>query len=345
MRGPGPSPQIGVTSDTEGAGSLRARYRGALLGTGVGDALGMPVEGMRREDIERRHGTLREMLEARLGRGTMTDDTHLAAALARALLDTGGTLDRDRVAERFAEVYDPERGYGGNTRRILASVASGERWTRAVERFRLPGGSWANGAAMRVTPVALASPRQPERVRAAARAQAQVTGHTHPVGRGAAELQALAVRAAVARAVPGEDLEPEGFLTEVREWADEWPTELEESLDWIQAHTDARPEELIRSVGTGARASRSVPAALWAFLSARGRPEETLIRAVNLGGDTDTVGAMAGAIAGAYAGSDALPDRWVEALEEGPHGRSELIRLADRLYEIADAGREPPGGR
>jgi ADP-ribosyl-[dinitrogen reductase] hydrolase len=52
---------------------------------------------------------------------------------------------------------------------------------------------------------------------------------------------------------------------------------------------------------------------------------------VRCGGDTDTIGAMAGAIAAARAGASAIPSGWLEALEEGPKGRSHVEMLAERL--------------
>jgi len=53
--------------------------------------------------------------------------------------------------------------------------------------------------------------------------------------------------------------------------------------------------------------------------------------AVRCGGDADTIGAMAGAVAAARTGASAIPSRWLDALDDGPKGRSHLERLADRL--------------
>ena len=307
---------------------LRDRFRGALLGTFVGDALGMPVEGL--HGMLRR-GEVREMLEARLGRGTYTDDTQLMIALAEGMLDgpRGGDLDLDRVAARFAANFDPARGYGGNTRRILAAFRRGEPWRGVVQARLLPGGSYANGAAMRVAPVALACYPEPSEVTRAAEAQGEVTGHTHPMGRFGARLVALAVLRALRRGVERRPFDFAGFVAEVRAPA---PDEFAAALDWIVDNPDSAPRHAARRLGTGLRASRSVPAALWAFASRAEDPEEVIVRAVNLGGDTDTIGAMAGALAGAYHGAEALPQRWLEALENGDKGRDYVIQLADRLW-------------
>lgn len=82
----------------EAGGALGDRSRGALLGTLVGDALGMPLEGA----PPGVRGRVEEMLEARAGRGTGTDDTQLTVALAEALLEAEPPCppDLDRIAER-----------------------------------------------------------------------------------------------------------------------------------------------------------------------------------------------------------------------------------------------------
>lgn len=274
-----PKPRAAVESTS------RDRFRGALLGTFVGDALGMPLEGGRRAGVY-----VREMLPARLGRGTYTDDTQLMIALAEALLDTPGRLDLDRVARRFGEAFDFHRGYGGHAARILAMIQGGAGWRDAVKTHPLPGGSFGNGAAMRVAPVALAFHGDAEAVAEAAERQGEVTGHSHPFGTFGARTVALAVHRAIQRGVAGRPFDASGFLEE---------------------------------------ASRSVPYALWCFLSSQDDPEEAVARAVNSGGDTDTMGAMAGAIAGAFHGESGWPDRWLSALENGEKGRDYVVGLAD----------------
>ena len=59
-----------------------------------------------------------------------------------------------------------------------------------------------------------------------------------------------------------------------------------------------------------------------------------MVVAVNCGGDTDTIGAMAGAIAGAYYGFGQIPSEWLDPLENGPKGRDYVLSLAEKLAEI-----------
>ncbi|MFW6060430.1 MAG: ADP-ribosylglycohydrolase family protein [Phycisphaeraceae bacterium] len=307
--------------------TLQDRFRGALVGTMVGDALGMPVEGRPASMIRAGGAPLREMLDARLGRGTYTDDTQMTLALAEALVETRGHVDLDRIAQRFTARYEPDRGYGGNTHHILSAIQRGEPWPDVVERYRLPGGSFANGAAMRVAPVALACYGDAPRVAEAAERQAEVTGHTHSIGLFGARLQALAVHEALKRG-PGFSIR--AFYDRFAD--DEVPEEFGAALDWIAAYPHAPPDEAAAMIGVGGVACESVPAALWAFVAQLDDPEAIVVCAVNLGGDADTIGAMAGALAGAAHGASALPERWLDALENGAAGRDHAVTLADQLF-------------
>ncbi len=193
----------------------RDHFRGALLGTFVGDALGMPLEGPGQILFGLR-GEVRDLLTARLGRGTYTDDTQLMIGLAEALSETPGRLCRDRVAARFGELFDTRRGYGGNVIKILSSIHRGTPWRDAVERHLLPGGSYANGAAMRVAPVALAFYGDEAAVARAAREQSEVTGHSHPVGAFGAEVLALAVHRALRRGTEKKPFDVAPLAAELR---------------------------------------------------------------------------------------------------------------------------------
>ena len=301
----------------------------------IGDSLGMPLEGKRGNSLAAM-GYVRDMIDAPRRRGirragTYTDDTQMAIGLAEALLDTPGMVDLDRLAARFAENLDTSRGYGGTARKILKAVKAGVPWREAVAANPLPGGgSFKNGAAMRVAPVALAFYSDLKLVAAAAEQQAEVTGHMHPMALFGARLQALAVLRGIERGAAGAPFDGESFISGLLPGA---PDEFEKRLVWIMKHTVANPDEAAERIGTSSHAWTSVPMALWGFLSCQEDPEEAIIGVVNLGGDADTIGAMTGAIAGAYHGADAFPERWVETLENGEKGRDYLLGLADRLFE------------
>jgi poly(ADP-ribose) glycohydrolase ARH3 len=291
------------------------RARGALLGTFVGDALGMPFEGAPSGP----HPERLEMLEARLGRGTYTDDTQMAIALAESLLERGG-VDENHLGRAFLAAYDPQRGYGSGTRAVLALIAEGVPAVDAATRSFEGRGSLGNGAAMRVAPVAVRYANEYEALLSAARRSARVT-HAHPIGIDAAVAQAAAIGAALR----GED--PLGAAA-----AAAATPELRRSLaaaDRLLAELPP-PDSVAAELGNGSAGHESVPAAVYATV-AHGRFEDAVGFTVRCGGDTDTIAAMAGAIAGARDGAAAIPARWLDALEGGEKGRSHVERLAERL--------------
>jgi poly(ADP-ribose) glycohydrolase ARH3 len=291
------------------------RARGALLGTFVGDALGMPFEGVQYDALPDRI----EMVEARLGRGTYTDDTQMAIALGESLLECGG-IDEERLGHAFLAAYDPRRGYGSGTRAVLDLIGRGQSALEAATRVFAGHGSLGNGAAMRVAPVAVRYADDPEALLGAARRSARVT-HAHPVAIDAAAVQA----AAVAAALRGDDVLSAAFDAATT-------PELERALSQASRLTEGRPlpDAVARSLGNGATAHESVPVAICAAV-AHPRFEDAVSFAVRCGGDTDTIGAMAGAIAGGREGAAAIPSRWLEALEDGEKGRSYVMSLAERL--------------
>jgi poly(ADP-ribose) glycohydrolase ARH3 len=131
------------------------------------------------------------MLDARLGRGTYTDDTQMAIALAESLL-AHGDVEEEQLGRAFLPAYDPRRGYGWGTRAVLASNADGIDALDAAARVFEGRGSLGNGAAMRIAPVAIFYIEDANALLDAAHRSARVT-HAHRVGIDAAAAQAAAI--------------------------------------------------------------------------------------------------------------------------------------------------------
>jgi poly(ADP-ribose) glycohydrolase ARH3 len=295
------------------------RARGALLGTFVGDALGMPFEGAAPAAIPERL----TMLDARLGCGTYTDDTEMAIALSESLLEHGG-IDPRALGRAFLDAYDPRRGYGPGTTTVLRLVRSGLHPHEAARSLFGGEGSQGNGAAMRTAPVAVRYAYERAALEKAAWESARAT-HAHPLAIDAAVVQAAAIAAALRGESPldaalaaATTAELEGRLTKAAGLLD----------------SELQPAELAAALGNRATGHESVPAAIYSA-AAHESVEAAITFAVRCGGDTDTIGAMAGAVAAARAGAGAIPSRWLDALEEGPKGRSHVERLADRLAGAA----------
>ncbi len=330
-------------------------FRGVLMGTFIGDVVGAPFEGAHHDRINEtiRHARgelealgqpvaemddellLFHVVDALFSEGNLryTDDTQMMIGLAEALLESEDEVDLGEIAARFAANFEHDRGYGGTTWHLLDHIQRGMHWRDALEELGFEGGSFANGAAMRVAPVALAFPNDSDAVARAAELQAEASGHTHPDAKFGARAQALAVHRALVCAASGTPFRGREFVKELTEIA---PKSYQRALQWIPENRDAEPSEAAGLIGTGIRASEAVPAALWCFLARQGDAVSSLMAAVRMGGDTDTIAAMTGAISGAYHGIQGFTPRWLDSLENGTAGRDYVLLLADRLFERAD---------
>ena len=307
---------------------LRSRFAGALLGTMVGDVLGAPFEGMPPEFVADRWGNDEQILQ-RLQGCTYTDDTQMMIGVAESLAKCGGFNGED-MASRFAENYEPYRGYGAGAHQVLAALRDGCPWDQAAA-IVFPEGSFGNGAAMRVAPVGVFYHHDLPELRRVAELSASIT-HGHPLGKEGAALQACAV--ACAAASDTDNLSPTGFLKRlqafVREDNEVYVHKLAAISDLLRLEPSV--EDVVEQLGNDVRAQTAVPAAVYAFLAHPDSFEEAMTHAVKLGGDTDTIGAMTGAIAGGYHGLKGIPTEWVEALENEGKGRDYVLHLAAQLH-------------
>jgi poly(ADP-ribose) glycohydrolase ARH3 len=327
--------------------AVRERFVGSILGTFVGDALGMPLEGLTAATIFHRHGFVSEMLDARLGRGTYTDDTQMTIALAESLVACRG-FDGEHAAGCLVRRLERKRGYGRGTIEALEQVAAGVPWQRAGAHT-YGSGSFGNGSATRAAPVGLLFHRDLDSVLRVAREQSDVT-HSHPLGRAGSAVIAAAVALALRWGIESHGtMRPGPFLALVADGLEDKEGLFRESLEKVEhvlgncpapAADATAPErlELAEAVtavlGNDTRAFQSVPAALYCFLATPDEPETSVMTAVGLGGDTDTIAAMTGALAGAYRGARAWPGRWIDRLESGPRGRDYVMGLAEDLFLV-----------
>jgi ADP-ribosyl-[dinitrogen reductase] hydrolase len=296
--------------------------RGALLGLACGDALGRPVEFMTAERIADVHGRVTTMLgHGTHGQpaGTITDDTEMALRLARSLVACG-TFDGGDVAERFVawEASDPF-DVGLATRDAIRLLADGADWTEAGQQVwesRSEGQNAGNGSLMRCTPNALAFRGDPETLTRVSRRSSAIT-HADPRCTDAC----VAANHLVANLVAGVDDPLDATLAALDE-ADCEPT--------IREVVAGAPERDTADLENSGYVVDTLESAVHAGLTADD-VETAIVETVNRGGDADTHGAVAGAVAGARFGASALPDRWLDPIEE----RDELVDLADRLDEAA----------
>jgi len=301
------------------------RVRGALIGTALGDAMGAPFEGRAR--VER--GEVETLLES-TSTLTWTDDTHMALTLGEAVVVAGDDLDAEALGDLFARAYraEPWRGYGAGPPQVFAMAEAGRSYLDAAASLFAGTGSYGNGAAMRAAPAGIAAGGDLARAARLAGIQARVT-HAHPEGVDGAVVVACGVTTLLEAPA-----DPVAALTGVLHHlaTDAFRAPMRRVLE---AAGPAERLAVARAVGSGVAARASVPAAVAAYLAAwashPGDGVEAIVTAVTLGGDTDTVAAMAGALTGAHLGASGLPERLVSRIEQ----RRRIEALADRLADPA----------
>lgn len=296
---------------------LSDRFRGALVGTAVGDALGAPVEG--HPHVPRHY---LESLVDDPPNLSYTDDTVMTFGVAESLMACG-RFEGAHMAQTLADRYgkEPWRGYGAGPPQVFARLARGIPWDQAAKTMFGGEGSYGNGAAMRVAPVALYGYPSQHRAAEIAHQTALIT-HTHPEGIDGAVCQAVAVTVLLGQtSTNGTSEITSVLLSHVK------TSVFRNKLMFIDRHAGDRPlDEIADVLGTGIAAHTSVPTALACFLSHPDSFTDAVTAAISLGGDTDTIAAMTGALAGAYHGYTAIPEPW-RAVEDA----SQLIALADSL--------------
>jgi ADP-ribosylglycohydrolase len=309
--------------ESGGQRRLRSRALGALYGLAIGDALGMPTESRSRADIVSRHGDLLDAFEpgppdhplaAGLPAGTVTDDTEQAVLLAHLIVECHGEIDQAELAIRLLAWEDSMRARGSlsllgpSTKRALSAISAGA----GIEDAGRSGTT--NGAAMRITPVGVATPAaEPDLLVDRVVAASRVTHNT-----GVALAGAAAVAAAVSAGIDGATM-PDAVRSAAAAAASAarrgyWAAgaDVGSRITWaaglVAGLGPAEAMDVIyRLVGTSLATQESVPAA---FAVAAASPDDPWLAcriAASLGGDCDTIAAMTGAICGACHGVEAFP--------------------------------------
>ncbi len=285
--------------------------RGALLGLAVGDALGTTLE-FRELDAPpfptRCTGAHVDVTGGgpfRVVPGQVTDDTQLAVCLAESLARRGG-LDLEDLSNRYLAWQAHAFDVGTQTAAALEALRAGARPRDAGRlvweaRSRQPAG---NGSLMRTAPIGVFFAFDAPALRAAARADSELT-HFDP----RCVEACVALDAAIALAVRADAPTTEGMLAAARAELTQ-PSLLEDlalaEQDDPQLYGPA--VHLHRHQGFVRVAFRL---AFWELLHAPSF-EAALVDVVNRGGDADTNGAITGALLGARWGAGALPPRWTQ---------------------------------
>jgi ADP-ribosylglycohydrolase len=319
----------------------------ALYGLAIGDALGMPTQLMARAAIADRYGALETFesadadhpLAAGMPAGSITDDTEQALLLARLLVDGDGHVAAEKFALALVAWEDGMRAKGSldllgpSTKRAVEAVIAGES---VAESGRY---GTTNGAAMRVTPVGIAVDSTDLSSLVGRVVEASSVSHNTGVAIAGASAVAAAVSAGIDGANLHEAIELGAAAAAIGATRGYWvaAADVAARIRWAVSLADpADPERsltrIYELVGTSLATQESVPAAFGILATFPDDPWRVVLAAASLGGDSDTVAAMAGAIAGSVHGAEAFP---VEARSFVARVNSlDLESIADRLLAL-----------
>ncbi|HTY52962.1 MAG TPA: ADP-ribosylglycohydrolase family protein [Methanomicrobiales archaeon] len=275
-----------------------------ILGLAIGDAMGAPLEGQPPPSVP---------VTGMPAGGRYTDDTRQALAVARSLVVSRGFSPEDCMARLLDGFREAPHYYGPTSSAVFSLVLGGmDPGEAAGEVHRTGGGSRSNGSVMRGPPLGIftASPALEEISLACSRLT-----HRDPVA-GACSAFVNRMVADLAREAPREDAFRHACAT----------CRNREVLGYLAKFRDHEPDPSLDAL-------LATHCAISVFMRA-GSFAEAVPRAVTLGGDADTVGAITGALSGAYWGLGGIPPLWRAQLKD----HDAIIDLAGALYRLA-AGR------
>lgn len=306
------------------------RAMGALIGGALGDALGMPTQLLSPVRIAELYGHVEDFVapvadhpvSKGLAAGTITDDTEQALLLGRILVVSGDRFDHTRWVnalldwEREVKARGSYDLLGPSTKRAIDAIKDG------VPAEEAGSGGDTNGAAMRIAPVGIMMPLEPLDALVAKVAETCRATHNTSI----AIASAAAVAAAVSSGVAGGDwyAAADCAVAAAKRGAamGHWITggDIAARIDWARGLVRGKAvadgiQLIVDLVGTGVASQESVPAAFAVLEIAGGDPWQAAIISANLGGDTDTIGAIAAGMAGACAGFSRLPQDHVARLK------------------------------
>lgn len=306
---------------------------GLILGTAVGDSIGLPREGISRRRAARLFGDgpLRQRLVA--GCGMISDDTEHTCLVAQALLASHGEPEafaRSLAWRLRGWFLTLPAGIGLATLKACVRLWCG--WSCSASGVYSAG----NGPAMRAGLLGLVA-RDEAHLRELVRRSTRLT-HTDPLAEEGARLIALAARLAAA---DGSDAGGwEGIVQKLSEATEH--AKFREALQQIRAglgdglSAAAFADRMGWQRGVSGYILHTVTACLFCWLRHRGSFRDGVEAVVRLGGDADTTGAITGALLGASLGVGSIPREWLSRLWDQPRSVAWMTRLAETLGRLCE---------
>lgn len=288
--------------------SLISRFKGAFTGFACGNILGIPVQGWRRWWIEKRFGVYAEFPDI-----PYWDDDLFQAVMVAEVLIKYRKISPEALSKKFLEWFNTSpHGIGRTTSIALSYMTAGLPWEEASLKAHeeMKGKSAGNGALMRSFPIGLAF----DDFDTILEQNLLQTKITH--------WDELAAQASAVYCY---------FLNRLTKTSKEkaWEETLEKSKLFPRIHKRLcnALERSLEKLPTSAFCLDTLVVSIMCFLK-NDDPKDTIIKCVNLGGDTDTQAALAGALAGAFWGEERIPEDWKNKIWQ----KERLEKLAEDLY-------------
>ena len=300
--------------------SVQDAAEGCLLGLLLGDALGSTYEGSPVDALHARFSGPSQAFEYACNRDHLryTDDGQMALATTEYLCEHSD-VDPNSLMSVYVQHYESWRGYGRGARVLIEAFRDQADYEFMAEHL-FPGGSLGNGGAMRSAPAGLAY-KQHDVLWEQAKQIAWPT-HRHELGIEGTQLIALATRLSYDQ----REITPNWLASELLQYCR--TTVFDNRLKKLK---NLQGPEQLSDFGNGIEAHESVVTALGCFALHPNDFRGALTTSIWLGGDTDTIGAMAGALVGVRVGKQGLPADPLKRLEDGDTFLAKMRELSERL--------------
>jgi ADP-ribosylglycohydrolase len=321
---------------------MKDKVRGAIVGTAIGDALGMPAEGKSPDTIRKIYGYISSYRNPRstngkpfhhnLDAGMWTDDTQLMVAIGRSLTRKK-RIDYNDIASEHIFAFHNRRGWGKATINSVQRMISGAHWSEAAE----PNAA-GNGVAMKIAPIGVLLGLEKINNFDMVTVVTNIARMTHGDTRAtiAAIVQCYVIASALKHGCSGLRLELCNLHYKTRNLERSFgyrgvalSTILEHAL--VMADTNESDSEIRAAVGAGPFVLESFPFTCALVYKYCDNIEKCMENIINQGGDADTTGAMAGSMLGAAYGYSKFPFKWRKGLED----RRKLLAMADGILKMS----------
>ena len=293
----------------------RDAIMGGVMGVIIGDALGLPVQFMTKTEI--RKNPITDMTGGGafgLEPGTWSDDSSLTLCLAESVSEVG--YNPADIARRFVKWY--RDGYmtplgeafdiGDTTEIAMKRLIHGVAPFKAGPDDAKNNG---NGSLMRILPATLYFANESDYTMIQRICEVSKITHGHPRSQLACSLYSLFVKELLRGSSPQKAYDAMRLKSQTVFFADR---KIGKQLSHFKRIISGELPTLAESeIKSGGYVVESLEAALWSILNTSSF-ENAVLTAVNLGWDTDTVGAITGSMAGVYYGVSNIPDHWLRKL-------------------------------